>query len=168
MPLQVKNKDFVVAEHQELMQNSSQAFVRTLFPAEAQEANGVDKVSLPSPPGAWRLPVCFSAAATHHLALGAPGQQIWHTWARKMTVVASYSAVPLMLTVVPRGITKSTMLPLHPISFAHSMATCMETKVAECLICEGYIEGHHVRCKAGICKHSCWTESTESLIVAQL
>ncbi len=46
MPLQVKNKDFVVAEHQELMQNSTQAFVRTLFPAEAQETNGVDKVSL--------------------------------------------------------------------------------------------------------------------------
>ena len=53
--LQVKNKDFVVAEHQELMQNSSQAFVRTLFPAEAQETNGVDKVSPLSPNGACRL-----------------------------------------------------------------------------------------------------------------
>ena len=64
-----------------------------------------------------------------------------------MTVVASYSAVPFMLTVVPRGITKSTMLPLHPIFFAHSMATCMETEVAGFLDCKGYTEGHHVRCK---------------------
>ena len=29
-----------------------------------------------------------------------------------------------MFTVVPRGMTKSTMLALHPISFAHSIATC--------------------------------------------
>ena len=50
MLLQVKNKDFVVAEHQELMQNSIHAFVRTLFPAEVQEPNGVDKVSLLSLP----------------------------------------------------------------------------------------------------------------------
>ena len=63
VPLQVKNKDFVVAEHQELMQNSGQAFVRTLFPAEAQDTNGGDKVSLLSSPGAWGLILCLSAAA---------------------------------------------------------------------------------------------------------
>ena len=32
-----KNKDFVVAEHQQLMQNSSVAFVRGLFPPEPEE-----------------------------------------------------------------------------------------------------------------------------------
>ena len=32
-----KNKDFVVAEHQQLMQNSSVEFVRALFPPEAEE-----------------------------------------------------------------------------------------------------------------------------------
>ena len=32
-----KNKDFVVAEHQQLMQNSSQAFVRGLFPPDAED-----------------------------------------------------------------------------------------------------------------------------------
>lgn len=37
-----KNKDFVVAEHQQLMQNSSVGFVRALFPSEAEETN--DKV----------------------------------------------------------------------------------------------------------------------------
>ena len=32
----IKNKDFVVAEHQQLMQNSDQPFVRMLFPAEPE------------------------------------------------------------------------------------------------------------------------------------
>ena len=32
----IKNKDFVVAEHQQLMQNSDQPFVCMLFPAEAE------------------------------------------------------------------------------------------------------------------------------------
>ena len=34
-----KNKDFVVAEHQLLMQNSSEAFVRALFPADDEPAD---------------------------------------------------------------------------------------------------------------------------------
>ena len=76
-----------------------------------------------------------------------------------MTVVASYSAVPFMLTVVPKGITKSTMLPLHPISFAHSMATCVKKEVAGCLICKGFIEAHRVRRKVGT-RHLCRTESS--------
>ena len=44
-----KNKDFVVAEHQQLMQNSDQPFVRMLFPAEpeAPAADG-NKASLRS------------------------------------------------------------------------------------------------------------------------
>ena len=37
-----KNKDFVVAEHQQLMQNSKHTFVRELFPPEREEQN--DKV----------------------------------------------------------------------------------------------------------------------------
>lgn len=32
-----KNKDFVVAEHQQLMQQSTVAFVRALFPADPEE-----------------------------------------------------------------------------------------------------------------------------------
>lgn len=32
-----KNKDFVVAEHQQLMQNSTEGFVRALFPTEPEE-----------------------------------------------------------------------------------------------------------------------------------
>lgn len=43
----VKNKDFVVAEHQQLMQNSDQPFVRMLFPAEAEPAADGNKVQSP-------------------------------------------------------------------------------------------------------------------------
>ncbi len=39
-----KNKDFVVAEHQQLMQNSSVEFVRALFPPEAAEETTPQKV----------------------------------------------------------------------------------------------------------------------------
>lgn len=41
----------------------------------------------------------------------------------KMTVVASYNAVPFMFTVVPSGSTNLTMLSSHPALAAHSMAT---------------------------------------------
>jgi hypothetical protein len=40
-----KNKDFVVAEHQALMQNSSQAYMRALFPPDPEDAGG--QVRLP-------------------------------------------------------------------------------------------------------------------------
>lgn len=46
----IKNKDFVVAEHQQLMQNSSVKFVRGLFPPEPEDAQA-DKVSLQEIPG---------------------------------------------------------------------------------------------------------------------
>lgn len=39
-----KNKDFVVAEHQQLMQSSNTAFVRALFPNEPDEQQQSDKV----------------------------------------------------------------------------------------------------------------------------
>ena len=39
-----KNKDFVVAEHQQLMQNSDHPFVRMLFPAEPEAAADGNKV----------------------------------------------------------------------------------------------------------------------------
>jgi myosin V len=35
-----KNKDFVVAEHQALMQNSSVAYVRDLFPPDPEDPSG--------------------------------------------------------------------------------------------------------------------------------
>ena len=41
----VKNKDFVVAEHQQLMQNSDQPFVCMLFPAEPEDPADGSKVS---------------------------------------------------------------------------------------------------------------------------
>ncbi len=41
----VKNKDFVVAEHQQLMQSSDQPFVRMLFPAEPEAPADGGKVS---------------------------------------------------------------------------------------------------------------------------
>ena len=41
----VKNKDFVVAEHQQLMQNSTVQFIRALFPPEPEEAQS-DKVRI--------------------------------------------------------------------------------------------------------------------------
>ena len=40
----VKNKDFVVAEHQQLLQNSDQPFVCMLFPAEPEDASDGNKV----------------------------------------------------------------------------------------------------------------------------
>ena len=40
-----KNKDFVVAEHQQLMQSSDQAFVRMLFPADPEPAADGTKAS---------------------------------------------------------------------------------------------------------------------------
>ena len=39
-----KNKDFVVAEHQQLMQNSTVSFVRALFPAEDEPADKVTRL----------------------------------------------------------------------------------------------------------------------------
>ena len=39
-----KNKDFVVAEHQQLLQNSDQPFVCMLFPAEPQDTSDGNKV----------------------------------------------------------------------------------------------------------------------------
>ena len=42
----------------------------------------------------------------------------------KMTVVASYRAVPLMLTVAPSGSTNLMMLSWQPICSAHCMLTC--------------------------------------------
>ena len=39
-----KNKDFVVAEHQQLMQNSDQPFVCMLFPAEPEASADGNKV----------------------------------------------------------------------------------------------------------------------------
>lgn len=41
----VKNKDFVVAEHQQLMQSSDQPFVRMLFPVEPEAVADGGKVS---------------------------------------------------------------------------------------------------------------------------
>lgn len=42
-----------------------------------------------------------------------------HTWAMNIAVVASYRAVPHMLTAVPRGRKKSTVASAQPASFAH-------------------------------------------------
>ena len=42
----VKNKDFVVAEHQQLMQSSDQPFVQMLFPAEPEAPADGAKVSI--------------------------------------------------------------------------------------------------------------------------
>lgn len=43
----IKNKDFVVAEHQQLMQSSDQPFVCMLFPAEPEApADGNNKVRM--------------------------------------------------------------------------------------------------------------------------
>ena len=44
-----KNKEFVVAEHQQLMQNSTVDFVRSLFPPEPEESQAPSKVSQHSP-----------------------------------------------------------------------------------------------------------------------
>lgn len=54
-----KNKDFVVAEHQQLMQNSSVSFVTALFPSEVEETN--DKV--PPPPPLYFVKGCLSLLA---------------------------------------------------------------------------------------------------------
>lgn len=52
-----KNRDFVVAEHQVLLQASSEAFVQVLFPAEP-EANG-NTVRAPNPR------YCYLACSLH-------------------------------------------------------------------------------------------------------
>lgn len=41
----IKNKDFVVAEHQQLMQSSDQPFVCMLFPAEPEAPADSNKVN---------------------------------------------------------------------------------------------------------------------------
>lgn len=67
-----KNRDFVVAEHQVLLQASSEAFVQVLFPSEP-EANG-NTVRAPIPPSVLS---CLLLACTHAGLLHITWH--WHT-----------------------------------------------------------------------------------------
>ena len=54
----------------------------------------------------------------------------------KMTVTASYSAVPFMLTVVARGSTNCTTASSRPMSLAQAIATCSTAFGALVRICQ--------------------------------
>ena len=75
-----KNKDFVVAEHQQLMQNSSQAFVRGLFPPDAEDQQP-EKVAPAAPP---LFPLNLrKEVLPSHTPGQAPGTTtllLWHHW----------------------------------------------------------------------------------------
>ena len=83
-----KNKDFVVAEHQQLMQNSSQAFVRALFPPDAEDQQP-EKVTPAAPPNFhW---TCVKKRFSH-----TPGQALGSATQHDRLMPAAVAPCPLV------------------------------------------------------------------------